>query len=86
MGYAGEFVAHGSNVNCLALSPTNGRTLVTGGDDRRINLWIVGQPNCLMVCTIQYMMKCEANICMMCYCIEHIRYHISSTECDIQLQ
>lgn len=45
----GEFLAHTSNVNCLALSPTNGRTLATGGDDRRINLWIVGQPNCLMV-------------------------------------
>ena len=36
-------------MNCLALSPTNGRTLATGGDDRRINLWIVGQPNALMV-------------------------------------
>ena len=45
----GEFVAHGSNVNCLALSPSNGRTLATGGDDRRINLWAVGQPNALMV-------------------------------------
>ena len=52
----GEFLAHTSNVNCLALSPTNGRTLATGGDDRRINLWIVGQPNCLMVrslCPVQ---------------------------------
>ena len=38
-------------MNCLALSPTNGRTLATGGDDRRINLWIVGQPNALMVYT-----------------------------------
>ena len=49
---AGEFAAHTSNVNCLALSPTNGRTLVTGGDDRRVNLWIVGQPNCLMVSSV----------------------------------
>ena len=40
-------------MNCLALSPTNGRTLATGGDDRRINLWIVGQPNALMVYTVQ---------------------------------
>ncbi len=45
----GEFVAHGSTVNCLALSPSNGRTLATGGDDRKINLWIVGQPNVLTV-------------------------------------
>jgi len=43
-----EFVAHSSSVNCLALSPSNGRTLATGGEDRRINLWMVGQPNALM--------------------------------------
>lgn len=43
-----EFVAHSSTVNCLALSPSNGRTLATGGDDRRVNLWMVGQPNALM--------------------------------------
>lgn len=46
-----EFVAHGSAVNCLALSPSNGRTLVTGGDDRRLNLWVVGQPNSIMSIT-----------------------------------
>ena len=44
-----DFVAHGSNVNCLALSPTNGHMLATGGDDRRVNLWLVGKPNNIMV-------------------------------------
>ena len=44
-----EFVAHGSNVNCLSLSPSNGHMLATGGDDRKVNLWLVGKPNNIMV-------------------------------------
>ena len=44
-----EFVAHGSNVNCLALGPKSGRVMVTGGDDRKVNMWAVGKPNCIMV-------------------------------------
>jgi len=43
-----EFVAHGSNVNCLALGHKTGRVMVTGGDDRKVNLWTVGKPNCIM--------------------------------------
>ncbi|XP_052714062.1 katanin p80 WD40 repeat-containing subunit B1-like isoform X2 [Crassostrea angulata] len=43
-----EFVAHGSTVNCVALSKKSGRVIVTGGEDRKVNLWIVGKPNCLM--------------------------------------
>lgn len=46
-----EFVAHGSTVNCVALSKKSGRVIVTGGEDRKVNLWIVGKPNCLMVRT-----------------------------------
>lgn len=44
-----EFVAHGANVNCLALGHKTGRVMVTGGDDRKVNLWTVGKPNCIMV-------------------------------------
>lgn len=42
-----EFVAHGSSVNCLALNHS-GRTLATGGDDRKVNLWNTGKPNVLV--------------------------------------
>ena len=43
-----EFVAHGADVNCLALGHKSGRVLVTGGEDKKVNLWAVGKPNCIM--------------------------------------
>ncbi|XP_071450039.1 katanin p80 WD40 repeat-containing subunit B1 isoform X2 [Hetaerina americana] len=43
-----DFVAHGSKVRCLALGHKSGRVLVTGGDDKLVNLWAVGKPNCIM--------------------------------------
>jgi hypothetical protein len=33
----------------LALGEKSGRVLVTGGEDRKVNLWAVGKPNCIMV-------------------------------------
>ena len=42
-------MAHGASVNCLALGHKSGRVLVTGGDDKKVNLWAVGKPNCIMV-------------------------------------
>ncbi|XP_069112641.1 katanin p80 WD40 repeat-containing subunit B1-like [Argopecten irradians] len=46
-----EFVAHGANVNCLAIGHKSGRVMVTGGEDRKVNLWAVGKPNCIMSLT-----------------------------------
>ncbi|XP_042908828.1 katanin p80 WD40 repeat-containing subunit B1 isoform X2 [Parasteatoda tepidariorum] len=43
-----EFVAHSANVNCLSFGRKSGRVLVTGGDDKKVNLWAVGKPNCIM--------------------------------------
>jgi len=43
-----EFVAHGADVNCLSLGHKSGRVLVTGGEDKKVNLWAVGKPNCIM--------------------------------------
>ena len=48
-----EFVAHTPNVNCLALGHKSGRVLVTGGDDKKVNLWAVGKQNCIMVIVAQ---------------------------------
>ncbi|CAH1388712.1 unnamed protein product [Nezara viridula] len=43
-----DFVAHTSNVSCLALGHKSGHVLVTGGDDKKVNLWAIGKPNCIM--------------------------------------
>ena len=38
-----EFVAHSQKVNCLQLGRKSGQVLVTGGQDKRVNLWRVGR-------------------------------------------
>ncbi|XP_014270518.1 katanin p80 WD40 repeat-containing subunit B1 isoform X3 [Halyomorpha halys] len=43
-----DFVAHTTNVSCLALGHKSGHVLVTGGDDKKVNLWAIGKPNCIM--------------------------------------
>lgn len=43
-----EFIAHSANVNCLSLGRKSGRVMVTGGDDKKVNLWAVGKPNCIL--------------------------------------
>eukprot|EP00794_Sanderia_malayensis_P019228 gene19228-21155_t len=43
-----ENVAHGSQVTCLALGPASGRVMVTGGEDRKVNMWAIGKPNVIM--------------------------------------
>ena len=44
-----EFVGHTASVKCLALGHKSGRVMVTGGDDKKVNMWAVGKPNCIMV-------------------------------------
>ncbi|KAK9869417.1 hypothetical protein WA026_003172, partial [Henosepilachna vigintioctopunctata] len=43
-----DFVAHEANVNCLSLGHKSGRVMVTGGDDRKVNLWAIGKSSCFM--------------------------------------
>ena len=44
-----EFVAHSANVTCLAIGPTSGRVMVTGGEDKKVNMWAIGKPNVILV-------------------------------------
>ena len=37
-----EFVAHSTSVRCLALGPKSNQVLATGGDDCKVNVWLVG--------------------------------------------
>ncbi|XP_017774062.1 PREDICTED: katanin p80 WD40 repeat-containing subunit B1 [Nicrophorus vespilloides] len=43
-----DLVAHNANVNCLALGHKSGRVMVTGGDDKKVNLWAIGKQSCFM--------------------------------------
>ncbi|KAK1276968.1 hypothetical protein QJS04_geneDACA011811 [Acorus gramineus] len=43
-----EFIAHASNVNCLSIGKKSRRVFVTGGDDRKVNLWAVGKTTPLL--------------------------------------
>ncbi|XP_066253983.1 katanin p80 WD40 repeat-containing subunit B1 [Euwallacea similis] len=43
-----DFEAHNANVNCVALGHKSGRVMVTGGDDKKVNLWAVGKQSCFM--------------------------------------
>ncbi|KAL8622125.1 hypothetical protein ACOMHN_056610 [Nucella lapillus] len=43
-----EFAAHGADVNCAGLGHKSGRVMVTGGEDRKVNLWSVGKAHCIM--------------------------------------
>ncbi len=47
--FSEEFVGHSADVKCLALGHKSGRVMVTGGDDKKVNMWAVGKPNCIMV-------------------------------------
>lgn len=40
--------AHNANVNCVALGHKSGRVMVTGGDDKKVNLWAIGKQSCFM--------------------------------------
>ena len=44
-----EFVAHGSAVNCLQIGRKSGSVMVTGGDDKKVNVWAIGKANAIMV-------------------------------------
>lgn len=43
-----EFVAHSANVTCLAIGPTSGRVMVSGGEDKKVNMWAIGKPNVIL--------------------------------------
>lgn len=39
-----EFTAHGSVVTCLQLGRKTSGVLVTGGEDKKVNVWALGKP------------------------------------------
>jgi katanin p80 WD40 repeat-containing subunit B1 len=46
---ADEFVAHTGAVNCLRIGRNTAGVLATGGEDKKVNLWRIGQPHVFKV-------------------------------------
>lgn len=49
---AEDFVAHASNVNCLKIGRKSSGVLVTGGEDKKVNVYAIGKQTAALVsCT-----------------------------------
>jgi len=44
-----EFVAHDADVRSLAIGKKSSRVFITGGNDRKVNLWAIGKQTPLLV-------------------------------------
>ena len=47
--FLAEFMAQGANVTCLAIGPKNNRIVATAGEDKKVNIWTIERPTCIMV-------------------------------------
>uniref|UniRef100_A0A0D9VQG1 Katanin p80 subunit C-terminal domain-containing protein n=1 Tax=Leersia perrieri TaxID=77586 RepID=A0A0D9VQG1_9ORYZ len=43
-----EFVAHASDVNCVKVGKRTSRILITGGEDKKVNVWAIGKPSAVL--------------------------------------
>ena len=56
-----EFVAHaGCATACAAFGRRSCSVLATGGDDRRVNVWAIGNPAPLLTLQVRDVMGCAA--------------------------
>ncbi|KAH9274498.1 hypothetical protein BASA83_003131 [Batrachochytrium salamandrivorans] len=53
-----SFVAHSTKTNCLRIGPKSGRVIVTGGEDRKVNLWAIGRPSAVLDTLVQSNVFC----------------------------
>jgi len=45
-----NFVAHDAEVRSLSIGKKSSRLFITGGNDRKVNLWAIGKQTPLLVC------------------------------------
>ena len=43
-----EFVAHGGGATCLHVGRKSGSVIVTGGEDKKVNVWAIGKTNAIL--------------------------------------
>ena len=44
-----EFPAHSAAVNSVKIGRKSSGVLVTGGDDKKVNMWAIGRPQAILV-------------------------------------
>lgn len=42
-------MAHAGPVNCLSIGRKSSAVMVTGGEDKKVNMWAIGKPNAILV-------------------------------------
>ena len=47
-----NFVAHDAEVRSLSIGKKSSRVFITGGNDRKVNLWAFGKQTPLLVCVL----------------------------------
>jgi len=45
----GDFAAHVGAVNCLKIGRKSHGVLATGGEDKKVNLWAIGNSSAILV-------------------------------------
>ncbi|KAJ3333383.1 WD repeat-containing protein 90 [Blyttiomyces sp. JEL0837] len=56
-----DLAAHSSVTTCLRISPKSGKIMVTGGEDRKVNLWTLGRTAPVLVDTPQQSLSGHAS-------------------------
>ena len=56
--HAEEFVAHQGSVNCIKIGRKSSGVLVTGGEDKKVNLWTIGTQTRTLVRATWLVYKC----------------------------
>src|SRR3569623_2942 len=79
--FTAEFVAHSSSVNCLRIGRKSSGVLVTGGEDRKVNMWAIGKNTAIMV----WLPLWDAVACCCCshmlLALQSLQGHQSPVEC-----
>lgn len=42
-------MAHAGPVNCLKVGRKSAGVMVTGGEDKKVNMWAIGKPSAILV-------------------------------------
>ena len=53
-------MAHASTVNCVRIGRRSSGVMVTGGDDKRVNMWAIGKPHALLVRFLRHALEPSA--------------------------